>query len=71
MKMLKRRTLAIACTLLLAACGKKADKEAEGEAPTPVLVETAVRGAMDYMVTADAILYPINQANVTPKSARR
>jgi multidrug efflux pump subunit AcrA (membrane-fusion protein) len=58
---------AMAC-LLLAGCGKKAEKEAaEGEAPTPVLLETAVRGAVDYMVTADAILYPINQANVTPK----
>jgi multidrug efflux pump subunit AcrA (membrane-fusion protein) len=58
---------AMAC-LLLAACGKKAEKEAaEGEAPTPVLLETAVRGAVDYMVTADAVLYPINQANVTPK----
>jgi len=57
---------ATAC-LLLAACGKKEEKEAESEAPTPVLLETAVRGAVDYMVTADAVLYPINQANVTPK----
>jgi len=58
---------AMAC-LLLAGCGKKAEeKAAEGEAPTPVLLETAVRGAVDYMVTADAVLYPINQANVTPK----
>jgi HlyD family secretion protein len=54
--------------VLLAGCGKKVEKEAaEGEAPTPVLVETVVRGAVDYMVTADAILFPINQANVTPK----
>ena len=30
-------------------------------------VETAVRGAIDHMVTADAVLYPINQANVTSK----
>lgn len=59
---------AMACLLLAVSCGKKAEKEAaEGEAPTPVLLETAVRGAMDYMVTADAVLYPINQANVTPK----
>jgi multidrug efflux pump subunit AcrA (membrane-fusion protein) len=58
---------AIACVLAaLTACGKKTEKEA-GEAPTPVLVEAAVRGAVDHMVTADAILYPINQANVTPK----
>ena len=26
-----------------------------------------MRGAIDHMVTADAVLYPINQANVTPK----
>ena len=55
---------------LLAGCGKGgAAKEAaaEQEAPTPVTVETAVRGAIDRVVTADAVLYPINQANVTPK----
>src|SRR3984957_1084648 len=54
-------------SLVAVSCGKTAEKAAEGEAPTPVLVETAVRGAVNYMVTADAILYPINQANVTPK----
>ena len=30
-------------------------------------VETAVHGAIDQVVTADAVLYPVNQANVTPK----
>ena len=56
--------------LLLASCGKGgAAKEDAGEqeAPTPVTVEAAVRGAIDHVVTADAVLYPINQANVTPK----
>jgi HlyD family secretion protein len=64
-----KRGFAIVCLLVigLAGCGKTAPAAAEGEAPTPVLVEAAVRGAVDYMVTADAILYPINQANVTPK----
>jgi len=63
----KAAVLVMVC-LVAAGCGKKVEKEvAEGEAPTPVLVEAAVRGAVDYMVTADAILYPINQANVTPK----
>jgi HlyD family secretion protein len=59
-----------AAGLLLAGCGKGgAAKEDAGEqeAPTPVTVETAVRGAIDHVVTADAVLYPINQANVTPK----
>ena len=57
-------TLAIALT----ACGKK--EEAAGEAaegPTPVTVETAVLGAIDRVVSADAVLYPVNQANVTSK----
>ena len=57
-----------AAAALLAGCGKaKEEKAAETEAPTPVLVETAVLGAIDHVVTADAILSPINQANVTPK----
>src|SRR5947207_3142712 len=53
---------------LLAGCGKaKEEAAAETEAPTPVMVETAVLGAIDHVVTADAILSPINLANVTPK----
>jgi HlyD family secretion protein len=62
-------TLCLCSTIaLLTACGKAKEKEAaEGEAPTPVLVEAAVRGAVDHMVITDAVLYPINQANVTAK----
>jgi multidrug efflux pump subunit AcrA (membrane-fusion protein) len=56
----------LTASLLFSGCGKKGE-EKETEAPTPVLVETAVRGAIDHMVAADAILYPINQANVTSK----
>ena len=70
-----RSHAALACMLLAAAllvgCGKAKEKEAEGgegqEAPTPVTVEAALRGAIDHVVTADAVLYPMNQANVTPK----
>ena len=51
---------------LLSGCGK-AKRKRLTEAPTPVLVEAAVLGAIDHVVTADAILSPINQANVTPK----
>src|SRR6266571_1090934 len=60
----------IAAGALLSGCGKGKAKEAEGEAPeapTPVLIEAASLGAIDNVVTADAVLYPINQANVTPK----
>lgn len=56
-----------ACLITLAGCGKKAAEEAESEAPTPVLVEAAVKGAVDRVVTSDAVLYPIDQANITPK----
>jgi multidrug efflux pump subunit AcrA (membrane-fusion protein) len=60
--------IAVVTVALLSGCGKAKEKEAEGpEAPTPVMVETAVLGAIDHMVVADAVLYPINQANVTPK----
>ena len=54
--------------LMLGGCGKAKDEAAgETEAPTPVMVENAVLGAIDHVVTADAVLSPINQANVTPK----
>jgi HlyD family secretion protein len=61
--------VAIAACVLMAACGKAKDKgaSAENEAPTPVQVEEARRGPIDHVVTADAVLYPINQANVTSK----
>lgn len=69
-----RRAAGIAClaaaVALLGGCGKDKDDEKEKaahEAATPVTVETAVRGAIDHIVTADAILFPINQANVTSK----
>jgi len=53
----------------LVGCGKGSDTKeaAEQEAPTPVTVEPVLRGAIDHVITADAVLYPINQANVIPK----
>ncbi len=54
---------------MLAGCGKKTEPAAEGESasPTPVTVEPTVRGAIDRVITADAVLYPVNQSNVTSK----
>ena len=67
---LPHRGVALACLigagLLLSGCAKKTEGEA-AEAPTPVTVETAVRGAIDHVISGDAVLYPINQANVTSK----
>jgi len=53
----------------LVGCRKGSDTKeaAEQEAPTPVTVEPVLRGAIDHVITADAVLYPINQANVIPK----
>jgi multidrug efflux pump subunit AcrA (membrane-fusion protein) len=53
---------------MLAGCAAKNDEEgADVEAPTPVQVETVRKGPIDHVITADAILYPVNQANVTAK----
>ncbi|HWZ32271.1 MAG TPA: efflux RND transporter periplasmic adaptor subunit [Bryobacteraceae bacterium] len=59
--------LLMAALVLLAGCGKDNKTEKAEEAPTTVMVETAVFGAIDHVVSADAVLYPINQANVTAK----
>jgi multidrug efflux pump subunit AcrA (membrane-fusion protein) len=58
----------VVAALLLAGCNRGDKKQAaEQEAPTPVTVEPALRGAIDHVITADAVLYPFNQANVIPK----
>jgi HlyD family secretion protein len=63
-----RKFAVTAALAVLAGCGKDDKKdEKAAEAPTTVMVETAVFGAIDHVVTADAVLYPINQANVTSK----
>jgi multidrug efflux pump subunit AcrA (membrane-fusion protein) len=58
-----------ALLISLAGCGgaKKEEATAETEAPTPVQVETVRKGPIDHVITADAVLYPVNQANVTAK----
>jgi HlyD family secretion protein len=61
---------AIAILLLgafLGGCGKRSDDAAEESAPAPVTVETAARGAIDRLILADAVLYPVDQSNVTSK----
>jgi HlyD family secretion protein len=48
----------------LASCGKK---EAETKPVVPVKVAPAIRGSIRDIVTADAVLFPRDQANITPK----
>jgi RND family efflux transporter MFP subunit len=53
---------------LLSSCGKgKLKEDADAEPPTPVQVDDVTRGPIDLIVNADAVLYPVNQANVTSK----
>jgi HlyD family secretion protein len=63
---------ALVTVMLQSGCGKAKEKEAgavEGEAATPVQVDTVKTGPIDLMVEADAVLYPLNQSNVTSKIA--
>jgi RND family efflux transporter MFP subunit len=74
MWILKRGWLAAASVaipaLLLASCGKSEKKEAdEGEPPAQVQVDAVTRGPIDLIVEGDAVLYPVNQSNVTSKIA--
>jgi multidrug efflux pump subunit AcrA (membrane-fusion protein) len=59
--------LAVSLALVAGCSAKKDEEAADAEAPTPVQVETARKGPIDHIITADAILYPVNQANVTAK----
>ena len=69
----KHRSLAgiaaVACIALsIASCGGKKDSgDAAENTAAPVQVAKAERGSIRRIVTAGAILYPLNQANVMPK----
>jgi HlyD family secretion protein len=54
----------LAAGLTIVACSKE---EAEPEPVTPVQVSTVERGVIHDIVTADAVLYPREQANIVPK----
>jgi multidrug efflux pump subunit AcrA (membrane-fusion protein) len=59
------RWLLPVCLAAVAGCGKKDEKEAEPIVPVQVV---AVRqDSIRRLVTGDAVLYPQNQASVTPK----
>ena len=56
----------MAACLVIAGCAKK-DKAEEAEPVVPVQVTEVQRGSIQRLVTADAILYPVNQASIMPK----
>lgn len=68
-KTYRRRCLVLgACVLALLSCGKKEEEKAdEATAATPVQVASATIGSIDRVVEADAVLFPIHQASLTPK----
>lgn len=53
--------------LWLGACSKKAPDDAAESPATPVQVATAQKQPLDQMITAEAVLYPLTQASITPK----
>src|SRR5580704_16148955 len=61
--------MGVGLMLALIGCGSAKKEEADVEAPTPVQVDTVRKGPIDHVVSADAVLYPVNQANVTAKIA--
>jgi HlyD family secretion protein len=60
------RLAPVILVMLFTACTKTAE-HADAEPATPVQVDDVTRGPIDLIVTADAVLYPVNQANVTSK----
>ena len=62
-----------ACLGLLIACSGKPKEDAkapaggETEAATPVETAPVKREAIHQVITADAVLYPVSQANIMPK----
>jgi len=64
-------TALLLTAVLLTGCGKAKQKEANeadaAEPPASVQVGDVTRGPIDVIVEADAVLYPVDQANVTPK----
>ncbi len=66
--MFRKIAVPVALGVVLLGCGKdKKEEKAEAEGPATVMVESAVLGAIDRVITADAVLYPVNQSNVTSK----
>src|SRR5438046_4988604 len=64
-----RNLLIGALLFLAAACNKKEETKAEGEAPAPVQVTAVTQDTIRRIVSGDGVLYPKDQASVSPKLA--
>jgi multidrug efflux pump subunit AcrA (membrane-fusion protein) len=56
-----------ALAAMLSACGGKEKAAGDTDAPTAVQIAKALRGPIERIITADAILYPVTQSAITPK----
>ncbi|MDQ2899975.1 MAG: efflux RND transporter periplasmic adaptor subunit [Acidobacteriota bacterium] len=60
--------MALIITMLaLSGCGGKPKEAAPADAETPVQVAKATKSSIQRIVNAEAILFPVDQASVTPK----
>ena len=59
--------LICAALLILESCGKKPEESSDDSAATTVQVSVAESRALHRVVTAEAILYAVNQATIVPK----
>jgi multidrug efflux pump subunit AcrA (membrane-fusion protein) len=67
-----RKFLSLSALLVMGlagACSKKPSAEAgdSESSATPVQVATARTQSLDHVITVEAVLYPLKQANITPK----
>src|ERR1035441_9297835 len=64
---MNQKPLLLIPLLLLSGCSKKEEKEAE--APAPVQVTAVTQDTIRRIVAGDGMLFPRDQAGVTPKIA--
>jgi len=62
-----RAWIPLAALLCLAACSQKPAEQDESQAVTPVQVANATTSTIHRRITAEAVLYPLKQANIVPK----
>jgi multidrug efflux pump subunit AcrA (membrane-fusion protein) len=65
--MWKQTTAISGCFLLLAACSSKPEEPEDTQAAAPVETAPVARKTIYHVITAEAVLYPVNQANIMPK----